>query len=457
MGVWRRSPAGRTIAMADAGRMAAYREVLPDLAPADIVGSPYCIRDYVVDERLGGPDGLAAARSQLARRGLRLILDFVPNHVAPDHPWATEAELVVAGTEEDLARDPGSYLRVGQRVLACGRDPSYPAWQDVVQVDAFSPALRDAAATTLVDILDQCDGVRCDMAMLLLNDVFARTWGARVGPSPEAEYWTEIIGRIRAAHPAALLVAEAYWDLEWRLQQLGFDACYDKRLYDRLRDGDAEAVRLHLCADLAYQRRLVRFIENHDEPRAAATFAGDRHRAAAVTAMTLPGVRLLHDGQAEGRRVHVPVVLGRAPDEAPDTGLAAWYARLLAFATRPAVRDGRWTLCERSGWTGNDHWTRLVAWAWETGPERTLVVVNLGGEPACGHVRVPPGWSDLRGRPVELEDPVGEARYRRTGGELLGGLYVELAPWAAHLFTIRPARVVEPGRPPAPADPATPA
>jgi hypothetical protein len=337
-------------------------------------------------------------------------------------------------------------MRVGDRVLACGRDPYFPAWEDVLQLDAFSAELRAVASETLVGILDQCDGVRCDMAMLLLNDVFERTWGARVGGAPASEYWTDVIAAVRAAHPGALLVAEAYWDLEWRLQQLGFDACYDKRLYDRLVHADAEAVRLHLCADLDYQRGLVRFIENHDEPRAAVALPGERGRAAAVVALTQPGLRLIHDGQLEGRRVQLPVVLGRGPDEPVDEALAAWYARLLRVVDRPALRSGRWTLCDRSGWPGNDRWAQLVAWCWAGGPdedadgaERWLIVVNLGDAPAAGHVRVPAAWGDLRGRTLRLVDPVHDSAFHRTGDMLLDGLYVELPPWGRHLFSIRSA------------------
>jgi glycosidase len=114
-----------------------------------------------------------------------LILDFVPNHVAPDHPWTTGTpKLFVQGTSADRDLDPASLVEVGGRVLANGRDPYFPAWPDVVQLNAFNPALRLAAVETVRSIADQCDGVRCDMAMCVMNDVFARTWGAGVGPAP---------------------------------------------------------------------------------------------------------------------------------------------------------------------------------------------------------------------------------------------------------------------------------
>ena len=446
MGVWRRSPAGTAIATADEGNMADFRRALTDLAPGDVVGSAYCVREYLVDDRLGGRAGLAAARRALADRGMGLILDFVPNHVAPDHPWTVDhPEYFVAGSGEDLARDPRSFVRAGDHVLACGRDPYFPAWADVAQLDAFSPGLREAAIATLTEILDQCDGVRCDMAMLMLTEVFARTWGDRVAPAPPTEYWSDVIGAVRLAHPEAILIAEAYWDLEWRLQQLGFDYCYDKRLYDRLVHGDAESVRLHLCADPAYQQGLVRFVENHDEPRATSAFPGGRHKAAAVAALTQPGARLVHDGQLEGRRVRLPVFLGRVPDEPPDPDLQRWYRALLGVLRRPALRSGRWELCERWGWPGNDRSDQLVAWSWEgaapaeTGADldRWLVVVNLGPDTAEGQVTVPPGWGDLRGRALRLLDPVHDIAFDRSGDELLDGLYVQLDPWGSHQFSIQ--------------------
>jgi hypothetical protein len=102
-----------------------------------------------------------------------------------------------------------------------------------VQLDAFSPTLREAVVETLGSIAAQCDGVRCDMAMLTMNDTFERTWGDRAGPRPDADCWPTVIPAVKDAHPGFVFIAEAYWDLEWALQQQGFDYCYDKRCYDR--------------------------------------------------------------------------------------------------------------------------------------------------------------------------------------------------------------------------------
>jgi len=433
-GVWERSPAGIAIANQNKNLVDDFHRALPDFTPEDNVGSPYCIRRYVVDKHLGGPAGLAIARRELAKRGMKLLLDFVPNHVAPDHPWVTEhPEYFIHGNIEDDRNEPASYIEVHGSVFACGRDPYFPSWPDVLQLNAFQPGLRQAVIETVSSIAAQCDGVRCDMAMLLLNQIFERTWGSRAGHRPPTEYWGEVIPAIKRAHPNFRFIAEAYWDLEWELQQQGFDFCYDKRLYDRLEHDNAESVRLHLCADLAYQEKLLRFLENHDEPRATATFSPTKQRAAAVTMSSLPGARLFHEGQFEGRKIKLPVFLGRRPSEPADKELLAFYGRLLAAINAPVFRDGEWKLCERSGWPDNPTFQNLAAWSWVKDDDRRLIVVNLSDSGVQACVQVP--WSEVRGQTWRLADALSDASYDRDGDDMLSlGVYVELGPWDCHFF-----------------------
>ncbi|MEU9448842.1 alpha-amylase [Streptomyces sp. NPDC048277] len=434
MGVWERSPAGLESALRNESLQASFRAALPDLTTADIVGSPYCVRDYVVDRALGGPEGLAAARAELAARGARLILDHVPNHVAPDHPWLIDRPAcLVQGTRDDLARSPNAFLAAAGHVFARGRDPYFPPWPDVVQLNAFSEDLRSVTVDTLISIGDQADGVRCDMAMLLMNDVFAKTWGESAGAVPAEDFWSYVIPRVRARHPGLLFMAEAYWDLEWALRQQGFDHCYDKRLYDRLVHEDAGSVRAHLGAGLDYQRGLVRFLENHDEPRAAAVLPGGRERAAAVAVATLPGATLWHEGQFVGRRVHLPVFLARRPPEPADAALRDFHDRLLPAAA--AVRQGDWQLLTPTGWPDNDTHRNLLAWSWTDGDTRHLVVVNYADRPAQGRVPLP--WPDLRGRTCRLTDLLTTDTFDRDGDELAGpGLFVALDPWRSHVLSL---------------------
>jgi hypothetical protein len=434
MGVWERSPAGIAIANRNASLMDDFHRALPDFRPEDNVGSAYCVRRYVVDKHLGGSEGLAIARQELAKRGMSLLLDFVPNHVAPDNPWIEDhPEHFIQASADDLQNDPGSYVRVGEKIFACGRDPYFPAWPDVVQVNAFEPSFRPAVSELLLDVAGQCDGVRCDMAMLLLNNVFARTWGDRAGKIPATEYWSDIITAVKQHHPQFLFIAEAYWDLEWELQQKGFDYCYDKRLYDRLEHNDVEGVRLHLHADLAYQQKLARFIENHDEPRASVAFSSAKGHAAAITIATIPGAKLFHEGQFEGRQVRVPTFLGRRHDEPLDETWQAFYKKLLVAINTPAFRDGQWALCDCSGWPDDTTFQRLGVWSWTKDDDRRLVVINLSDGSVQARVQVP--WDEVRGKTWRLDDALSDATYERDGNDMNNnGLYIDLKSWAGQIF-----------------------
>lgn len=427
MGVWERSPRSREAARAHAGVRQECQRALPDFSIADITGSPYAVRRYAVDPALGGDEGLAAARAALAQRGLKLVLDYVPNHLAVDHPWvALHPDRFVQGTAGDL--DEGAWFRVGDRVVAHGRDPFFPAWTDTAQVNAFSAGFRRGAVDTLVEIAARCDGVRCDMAMLLLRDVVRRTWGARVGDAPAVEPWAEILTAVRAVRPGFVFLAEAYWDTEWQLQQLGFDYCYDKRLHERILEQDAEGLRAHLGGSLQFQSGLVRFAENHDEVRVAAALDRQWQRLAAVFVTTLPGARLLHDGQLTGARQKLPVQLGRRVDEPSDEDLRAFYRALLREVAHDVYHEGEWAPCA----TPHDG-RHLMGWTWRLGAERRLVVANPTRRRASGFVTL----DDLDGDVVVLDDPLDATRIVHPAQTVRStGLFVDLPPAGCHLFRV---------------------
>lgn len=432
MGVWQRSPVGRQIALAHSDLIAECRRILPDFIEDDLPGSPFSVKNYTVDARLGS---LGAARAELASRGLRLILDFVPNHVARDHDWIfNHPEFFVQGDQHKLKTLPDEYFEAGDAVIACGRDPFFPPWTDTAQLNAFSPELRETAFDTLQHIVKQCDGVRCDMAMLLLNSIFSKTWGGQAGSIPEAEYWTELISGVRQVNREFLFIAEAYWDLESTLQQLGFDFCYDKRLYDRLVHDDAKSVRDHLGADLSYQQKLIRFLENHDEVRAAAALPPDRLRAAAVAIASLPGATLYDQGEFCGARIHLPVQLGRAPVEPCDQDLAGFYARLRCCTHEMKSSDGRWQLCEAQGWPDNQSANQLLSWTWQDDDRRFLVVINYAGAPAQARVYLP--WAHENARRWRMRDLLSGETFERDAAEMRrDGLYVARAGWGYHVLT----------------------
>jgi hypothetical protein len=435
MGVWERSPAGLAVALANPRLLRDFRSALPDVTLEDIAASAYCVRRYVPDGRFGGRAGLAVAREGLASRGVRLILDFVPNHLARDHPWVeAHPERFIQGTLADLAADPAGFFRAGTDVIACGRDPYFPPWSDVAQVNAFSPGLRTGSVDALSGIASQCDGVRCDMAMLLMTDVFARTWGPRAGVAPAEDFWPTVIRDVRAHAPDFTFIAEAYWDREWALQQQGFDYCYDKRLYDRLASGDPSGVRDHLRAGHQYQEGLLRFIENHDEARAATVFGPERSRAAFALVAALPGATLIHQGQLEGRTVRVPVFLTRWPEETPDLSLRAFHEGLLREITAEPFRTGEWQLLECAGWPDNDSCRHLVACSWTLREKRRLIVVNLSDVRSQGRVALP--WPDATAHGWRMMDVLTGHVFVRERSAVADGLFVDLPPWQLHWLTV---------------------
>jgi Alpha amylase, catalytic domain len=439
LSVWQTGVAARQISRANPEWRHEFEHTLPDLREEDIAGSGFAISGYTVHRDLGGDAALARLRHRLRTRGLKLMLDFVPNHLAPDHPWIDEhPDYFVRGSERDLAQAPGNFCRLqtshGTLVLAHGRDPYFPGWPDTLQLNYGNAEAQQALIGELLRIAGQCDGVRCDMAMLVLPEVFAKTWG--IGSQP---FWPRATRSVRNLSPDFTFMAEVYWDLEWTLQQQGFDYTYDKRLYDRLRGGCARPVREHLQADLDYQKKLARFLENHDEPRAADTFADDVHKAAAVITFLCPGLRFFHQGQFDGCRIRISPHLIRGPDEPVNEPLKQFYDRLLEVLRRPTVRDGRWQLlnCEPA-WDGNPSCGDFIAYAWQiSGGDPVLVAVNYASHQSQCYVRLP--FPSLGGRRYRLVDLLGDARYDRQGDDLASrGLFLDLPAWGRHAFIVSP-------------------
>ena len=438
LSVWQTGLAAQRVSRSNAEWRKEFQETLPDLKEEDIGGSGFAIQNYTVHRDLGGDAALARLRQRLQKRGLKLMLDFVPNHMAPDHPWIDEhPDYFVHGSETDLASASQNYCRTqtknGPVVFAYGRDPYFDGWPDTLQLNYGNPDLQRAMIGELERIAGQCDSVRCDMAMLVLPEVFERTWGIR------AElFWPKATESARRKNPDFRFMAEVYWDMESTMQQQGFDYAYDKRLYDRLREGHTRPVREHFHAGLDYQNKLARFLENHDEPRAAATFTPEGHEAAAVITFLSPGLRFFHQGQFEARKKRISPHLVRGPEEPVDERVKKFYDRLLAVLRHDAVRNGDWQLLECvPAWDGN--WTHegFLAFAWD-GPDaaRLLVTVNYAPNQGQCYVRLP--FGDLSGSTIRLDDLMSGAHYDRAGSDVVSnGLYVDLPPWGYHVFGVR--------------------
>jgi hypothetical protein len=295
----------------------------------------------------------------------------------------------------------------------------------------------------LESVARRCDGVRCDMAMLLINDVFARTWQSfplANHQSAAAEFWSEAIASVKHAHPDFRFLAEAYWGLENRLQQLGFDYTYDKTLYDALVARDGLGVQRHLLS--MHPEALAasaHFLENHDEPRIAARLSPQEHRAAALLILGLPGLRFLHEGQLSGARLKLPVQLARRPEEPAQTDIAAIYRQILSALPHSTVGRGKSQLLEpRMAWPHNPTVQNFVIVQWQTqGPEFDLVVVNLA--PHRSQCYAPLTIPCLAQHNWSIRDLLGPEQYTRSGDDLQNqGLYLDLPDHGAQLFHFQP-------------------
>ncbi len=470
MGVWTSGPRSRAVALVtlDIGRVSGG--TLPQHSPEEITGSPYAVAEYRVPQALGGDAALQAFRRRLHAHGIKLILDFVPNHVGLDHRWLSERSELFVQSRTEM---PGTFAQQtegGVRWIAHGRDPNFPPWVDTAQLDYRTPATRAAMLESLRAVADKCDGLRCDMAMLILNEIFAKTWagfprlgvlppgGPRVEPpdpgcpggfaearggTPNTctEFWQEAIASTKQAYPDFLFLAEVYWGLEERLQSLGFDYTYDKEFYDELIRRNAAGVQQHLLAATPESIAAgAHFLENHDEARIASILSPAEHRAAALLMLSLPGMRLLQEGQLEGARVKTPVQLLRRQSEPRRSDIEQMYQQILLALRKTAVGRGKgMVLKPRKAWAGNPTAQNIVILQWQAEPpEFDLAIVNLA--PHRSQCYGPLGVANLAGTDWVLSDLLGTEIHRYSGQELQNrGLYLDLPENGAQLFHFQPA------------------
>jgi len=441
MGVWKINAAALHENDLSDDLQKGYDQALPDWTEQDVIGSPYAIDEYVVADDLGGAKGLATLRKQLAKFNLRLMLDFVPNHFSrASSLLVTHPGVFVQSGKQDERPDEynGGLFFTDEKTkkdFAHGRDPFFAPWWDTVQVNYAATAARKYMTDVLKSIASQCDGVRCDMAMLVMNSIFKQTWQSQIEMDmPATEFWVDAINDVKKGHTDFIFMAEAYWDKEWDLQQQGFDYTYDKRLTDRLEEGDVSAVQGHLHANIDFQMRSVRFLENHDEPRAIASFGRNPSLAAAVLISSLPGLRFYYDGQFEGKAVRLPVQLGREYAEETDTEIKDFYKKLLNIVNDPIMQTGVWSLLTpTASWEGNDSFQNILAWQWRYKGKSKMIVINFSQQTCQCRLFFS---VQSNNKEIIFTDQLTGMQYSRYVNEVKeNGLYIELKPYQSHIFS----------------------
>lgn len=277
--------------------------------PEEIVkgkaGSPYAIKDYydvapaLADSIPHRREELEALIERVHRAGLKILMDFVPNHVARTyHSDVAPVGVRSLGEGDDSSKHfstnncfyyfpgqeltlptPGEYRELPAK--ATGNDcfspsPSASDWYETIKLNYGVDYLAGGALHTspqpilwerMYEILTfwakrGIDGFRCDMAEMV----------------PEA-FWAWAISRLKAQYPTLLFLAEIYQPHRYESYlSAGFDSLYDKvGVYDTMRAiirGELSASTFDPVRDAVGSRQeaMCYFLENHDEQRLPSSF-----------------------------------------------------------------------------------------------------------------------------------------------------------------------------------------
>ena len=427
MGVWKLGTYG-----VEFDRKQDYSNVLPGWTAEDVIGSPYAIAEYVCNPEIGTDEDLAWLRSELHSRGLKLMLDFVPNHSAIDAPTAENPKLYIRAPEGK--KDPNRYTDSG---IAFGRyNHDADPWKDVIQWNYWENETREIMKQNLLKVLSLSDGARCDVASLLLNEFFEQTWKEELEywnyKKPEEEFWAWAFKEVKGKYPDAILLAEVYGDKEIEaLYQNGFTYTYDKELLDKLM-GTSKDVKDYISQKtLDYWDHSAHFVENHDENRIVYNVNGDveKAKAAGTIAATLGGMIFMNHGQWSGFKNKLEVHLRRGADEMENEGVKRYYKRLMKVVQNPAFTSPSYYYVDNISGDKKDD---FVAYIREEGDNHYLVIVNYSDKKGCSNVPI----HNLEGTgEISIHEAIDDVEYIRNAENIKNnGLRVCLHPWQSQIF-----------------------
>eukprot|EP01097_Dermamoeba_algensis_P003864 TRINITY_DN2619_c0_g1_i1.p1 TRINITY_DN2619_c0_g1~~TRINITY_DN2619_c0_g1_i1.p1 ORF type:complete len:499 (-),score=87.48 TRINITY_DN2619_c0_g1_i1:107-1564(-) len=412
-----------------------FGKVLPDYDLDDIIGSPYAITEYKVNPQVGTEEDLKKTREVLKKYNLKLMLDFVPNHMAVDCPFVKSHPEYFVRLEPLVQKPFDPQVALPNGVVFGRSNPWDASWTDTAQLNYCNAKTREYMTDNLLYVCSLADGVRCDMAYLVLNSEVQRNWGKNIhgwASKPlETEFWRDAINAVQDKYPNTVFLAETYGHGEY-LQELGFDYVYDKDFYDLLTWGNLDNIRGYLWnKPLSYLRKGCHFVENHDEDRAAYHFgSNERANGAAIFTMTIPGMKFYHHGQSSGFKNKLQVHLRRSLSEPVQDPTKKFYEKLFSVCGEEIFLSGDFKMCAVSG--THDCW-RVIAYSYSLGKKRILVAINYSDQPGSGYIVL----DDLNRAEgdVELLELMSSARYQRPARELMtSGLIVVVEPWSGQIF-----------------------
>ncbi|KAH0786433.1 alpha-amylase family protein [Histomonas meleagridis] len=431
MGVWQLGDYGVQHDRTDEGLRQSYNSVLPGWTEEDVIGSPYCIVSYTCNSEIGTDEDLTWLRQQLNKRGMKLMLDYVPNHSAIDAPEVTTTPSFYIRCPQGETPDPNIYISNG---IAYGCGEWCSPWTDVAQFNYMDTEFRNSRIQVLKKIASLSDGCRCDMAHLILNDKFWSYWQRQLEAygytKQSTEFWADAISAVKAEYPNFIFMAESYGDVLHTLHNCGFDYTYDKDLLDNLRDGNVWQFKQTVYnTDLSYKKRLAHFTENHDEPRSIANMGGNVERAdaAAAALLTLPGLRFFFQNQNDGLTKKLDVHLRRAVSESPNSKVQYFYNKLYSILNMEALKTGDFTM---QTITGSD---TILTWKWVKGDSHVLVTVNFSPNQSGGYIIC--SDAPLSGSTIPVKEMINDVVYDRDPNEMRSnGLFVLLDGYQVQIF-----------------------
>lgn len=339
------------------------RYALPDLDPSiDVTGSPFAIPEYSPNPAIAKDwKSWDKMVKHLHKNNKKVILDFVPNHLALDSQLAQKhPEYFIQGSQHQYLSNPDFYfplVALDQKTyyVAHGKDPNYSSWEDTLQLNYGLPGVHQHMAEELQKLVSHCDGVRCDMAMLVNPITFLKTWGWTLSPDQknylqQHSFWQKNIPLIKNnINKNFKFIGEIYWDEDYLSQY--FDYIYDDKFYKKVISSSPD-LKNHLShlinpKNNSTSCRSALYIENHDEERAAKTLGPDRARAAAVLAALVPeSMFIVNQGQENGWQIHPPMQISRFPNESNDLQTQKFYDKLFKLTNSQLFKNGDWKICQ---------------------------------------------------------------------------------------------------------------
>jgi len=438
MGVWTLGAFGLHHDRTSPDLLSSYSRALPGYTQDDIIGSPFAVTNYTCNPSIGSDTDIANLKKKLNGMGLLLMLDYVPNHSAVDAPWATSNPdyYVRAPKGTQPPYDANTYYTNG---LAFGSAGGGGAWPDTIQINIWNPTLRQLRTKELLHVASLSDGIRCDMAYLLLNTPFSQNWGLQLQSwgwqKPSSEWWSDAISAVKAQYPNIIFLAEVYSPYEGQLQQIGFDYTYDKQIRDKLGNGNLEDIRNWIGSNNPrFVTKSCHYISNHDEQRGPSYFGSWwRSDAAALLLYTLPGMRYYWWSDMLGYRYQLDVHLRRQQNDAVVPEVQTLYSSLLKITSDPVFRFGQWTYLNVQQ---TDTSWRLIAYKWTYNGQKRLCVLNFSDQQGWGNVILSDATPGGNGNDtISVTDLLSGESFPRSAKSLqTSGLTVGVNSWYAQIF-----------------------